>query len=310
MIKFFSHNPRVLLGTTAAVLFRLIDKESPTLVVDEADTVFTANGPNSDTIRTVLNGGYAYGQKVYRTNMNTMVIDEFNAYAPVALVGIDNQAMPPTILTRSIPIKMTRATRATALEVWDEYDHEGYREYLEAQLIRLRDVVPYREKPDLPDHLTNRDAEIWRCLFSVANAVGGDWPDRVAAASGSLRWDEITSEQTKVLEGTREIFAGIKVNALAGQDLTDRINKTDGLDFLTAKGLNSILAAYGVRPKKSNGKSMYRRADLEASWDKWLDPLPIEEILPNLPVEGLGEVGEPRPVAMSVVVDSDDEDIR
>lgn len=292
LIRFFSYKPIGLVGTTAAVIYRLIDKEAPTLIIDEVDTVFSSNQPGTDIIKSILNAGYAFGEKVYRVNPNTMNPEGFCAFAPVALVGIDNRAMPDTILTRSIPIRMTRATRATDIEVWDKFDHDDYREFLEEQLPRLLDVVPFREKPDLPENLTNRDAEVWRALFSLANAVGGQWPERVAKASGSLHWEATTSEQAKVLLVTREIFDAAGVDGIAAQDLTERINKVGQVESLSAKGLNSILAAYGVSPKKTNGKSTYRRADLETAWNKWLDPVedaepgtPDAENLPILPNE-------------------------
>ena len=41
--------------------------------------------------------------------------------------------------------------------------------------------------PDVPDELHDRAADNWRPLLDIANAVGGDWPERArAAAAGAV----------------------------------------------------------------------------------------------------------------------------
>lgn len=279
LLEFYSCNPENMIGITAAVLFRLIEQRRPTLIIDEVDTVFTSRRVGTDDIKAVLNAGYARDKFVWRCNAKTNEPEQFAAYAAVALVGIDNRAIPDTIISRSIPVNMTRAS--VRLESFDPYMHEDYRKYLEEELPKIASLIPSRDRPTLPSHLKNRDAEVWGPLFTVANTVGGDWPERCLRASQALHWETTVSESTKVLSLSRDFFSEFPLEkGVPAQMLTDYINRAGTAEFITPKQLNTFMSTYGVSPSKTNGVSTYHKHDLAKAWDQWLEPV---ENLPNLP---------------------------
>jgi hypothetical protein len=87
---------------TAAVLFRLISRDRPTLLLDEADNQDLLTNP---TLRAVLNSGHRADGTIMR------YIDggpqEFNTFAPVALATIG--ILPLPLMHRSVILHMERA---------------------------------------------------------------------------------------------------------------------------------------------------------------------------------------------------------
>ena len=92
---------------TAALLPRLIDAEQPTLLLDEADTIF--RGESAETLRGIINTGFVKGGK---SSINVpdgksgWVVRHFNTYCPKVIAGIGS--VPDTVMDRSIVIEMRR----------------------------------------------------------------------------------------------------------------------------------------------------------------------------------------------------------
>ena len=68
---------------TAAVLFRLIDRDRPTLLLDEGDN---EDLPNNPTLRAVINSGHHEGGKIMRYLDGEIV--KFTTFAPLAIAII------------------------------------------------------------------------------------------------------------------------------------------------------------------------------------------------------------------------------
>ena len=100
-------------GITAAAIFRLVDREHCTLLLDEADNLgLDHNG----ILRSVLNSGHRRGGSLTRVIKDTP--KKFSTFAPMAIAAIG--ALPLPIMHRSIVIHMSRATRT--LRRFDETD--------------------------------------------------------------------------------------------------------------------------------------------------------------------------------------------
>jgi hypothetical protein len=91
---------------TAAVLFRLVDRERPTLLLDEADN---QNLPNDPTLRAVINSGHHCDGKIMRYLEER--IQTFSTFAPLAFATLSK--LPRPILHRSIVIHMERSPSET-----------------------------------------------------------------------------------------------------------------------------------------------------------------------------------------------------
>src|SRR5690606_24847191 len=111
LVKFLARNARVHLSMSPAYMFRIIELEAPTLLVDEVDTIFGTKSKNdaNEDLRGLLNGGWERGAPVGRVvgEGAGMVPKDFATFAPVALAGIGD-CLPDTLMSRSVVIRMGR----------------------------------------------------------------------------------------------------------------------------------------------------------------------------------------------------------
>ena len=144
---------------SVAVLYRKVDQQQPTLLLDEMD-----NYPMDERrdALAVLNAGYKRGATVDRCKENGDLV-EFSCYCPKAYVGLDQKSVVSTLLSRSITVRMERKTGAESVEMWiaplTEPLAEPLRERCEAWAHHNLDALGVA-RPDLPAGLVNRAAEV------------------------------------------------------------------------------------------------------------------------------------------------------
>jgi hypothetical protein len=90
-------------NVTTAVMFRLIDAEAPTLLIDEYDRFLR----DKEELCGALNAGQKRGGVFLRCEGDRNEIRAFKTFAPAALAGIGS--LPGTLADRSIIIRMQRA---------------------------------------------------------------------------------------------------------------------------------------------------------------------------------------------------------
>src|SRR5258708_7728388 len=97
---------------TTPAIYRLIDRERPTLLFDEVDNLeLTTPGP----LRSVLNSGHTQQGAIMRFDGG--VARRFSTFAPAAFGAIG--VLPLPLMDRSIVIHMERAPRAVSLRRFD-----------------------------------------------------------------------------------------------------------------------------------------------------------------------------------------------
>jgi hypothetical protein len=140
--------------------------------------------------------------------------------------------------------------------------------------------------PDrLPPAIQDRDADVWESLITIADAVGGTWPDRARVAAVALVAASKEAEPSlgiRLLADLRTIFGDreampSKAILAALHDMTEsRWGDIRGKP-LDERGLANRLRHYGVKPKVVRvGESTprgYTRADLYDQWVRYLPPL-------------------------------------
>jgi hypothetical protein len=242
---------------SVAVLYRMVDKRQPTLLLDEMD-----NYPldeRRDAV-SVLNAGYKRGATVPRCNERGD-LNEFSVFCPKAYAGLDTRSIVPALLSRSITLRMEKKTADEHVEPWiaplvaDEA--ASLRERCELWAERHVEALTGHH-PDLLG-LTNRAAEVWWALLSIAEHAGRDWPARArgavrALASGGDDTDE-RPEQVQLLLDIRDAFDGhetiftkvllAKLNALDESPWGAR-RRGEGLD---ARGLSRMLRPFKIKPR-------------------------------------------------------------
>jgi hypothetical protein len=313
-------NPICTVNVSPAYLFRKIadQDERPTILFDEIDTVFGTrkSAEANEDVRALLNAGHRRGAVVGRcvTRGKAVETEELPAYAAVALAGLG--WLPPTLMSRSIIVRMRRRAPGEHVEPFRRRIHEKDGERLRARLARwarayekaLTDAYP-----ELPEDVVDRDADLWEALIAIADCAGGNWPARARAAA--LVLVKASKEETEVSLGLRllrdlkAVFADeaamMTVDILAaltalpeapwaslnGQPISDR--------FLAHR-----LRQYGVksRPFRTGlGKVVkgYLRADLHDVWLRYAPATAGSADAADAPEEAErepdGEAGPPSP---------------
>ncbi len=111
VIEAVCHRPVMTVNASPAAIYRLIgiaEGDPPTVLIDEADTIFGPEATHED-LRGLLNAGHQRGRPALRWDVNTRTVEELETYAMVALAGIGR--LPDTIEDRAVIIRMRRRAR-------------------------------------------------------------------------------------------------------------------------------------------------------------------------------------------------------
>jgi Protein of unknown function (DUF3631) len=170
VMKTLMRNPIQALDITPAAMYRMIEDQQPTLMVDEVDTIW--NGAKNDDLRKVLNGGYRRGNVVWR--MHKSQPTPFDTFCPKLLAGIFNMQLPDTVRDRSIPITMRAAKDDETVGAF--YPEEAQEEanklitQIEAWMKTNSEALMKRVPP--MDDIGDRQWEIAEPLVLIGDALG------------------------------------------------------------------------------------------------------------------------------------------
>jgi hypothetical protein len=268
----------------AAVLFRVVDQQQPTLLLDEVDTYLH----QADELRGLLNAGHKRGSRAYRCEGGGNTIRAFRAFAPAALAGIGT--LPPTLHDRSILIPLTEVQAGHSLSRFDE-TRTDLEKTLARKLARwAKDNFATLAAcdPPLPPSAFNRLADNWRPIFAVAQTVGGHWPQRALDAFVQLNQKPVVVQDLglALLADIQLIFAQSGANRLFSTALVHSLRSLPNRPWshlrtinhqpliLTQKRLSLLLAGFDIHPKlvrigQNRGKG-YELADFAKAFDQLL----------------------------------------
>jgi hypothetical protein len=322
-------NPEMTISATVAAIFRMIGDHPITLLFDEVDAIFNPiNGGNYEDLRALLNAGYKQAATIARCvgDAKAMKIARFPVFAPVALAGLAGK-MPSTITTRAVTIHMRRWAPGETVEPFRERDAEVTAEPLRRRLSewvvdRSEDLALAR--PKMPDGVVDRASEVWEPILALADAAGGDWPDRAreACAYFVLSSDPgELSQGVRLLADIRQVFADEgNVDRMPSAVLVERLVHLDEAPWadlygkpLDQRRLANELKKYGVKAttiKMQTGNTLrgYRVDGAEGLHDAW------QRYLPNLSATAataatgqVSTVSSSRPVALTSAIGSGSE---
>jgi len=250
--------------TSPAALIRTLEKEKPTLLLDESDTAFSSDKEYAEALRNVLNSGYRrFGSAVICVKEGgDWVPRRFNTYSAKAVAGIGK--LPTTVASRSIPIRLQR--RAPGETVQDFYEDEAeeiaapLRAKAEAFAEASTAELEQARRPSIPQGLRDRAAECWRPLFAIADLASEEWGERARQAALNLsmgaRGDE-ASIGIRLLEDVRALFAEQETDRLFSSVLVPALNEIETSPWaewnkgrgLTAPSLARLLHRYEIKPR-------------------------------------------------------------
>jgi hypothetical protein len=273
-------------STSEAALFRRIERDCPTLLLDEIDALFGSNAERTEPLRAILNGGNRRGATVTRCVGKEHEVHDFGVFCPKVLAGIDkDRRLPDTIRDRAVTLHMRRRHNGESVERFRERKvSEQTAAIREALGAWASDAVGclYAADPYLPDELSDRAQDAWEPLLAVAELAGGDWPERARQAAielcGNGEPDE-TSNGALLLSAIKPLMQGRE--NVATQELLRLINENDDLPFgawgggkgLDARTLARLLKPYGVTPRSvrigAETPKGYRNADFHDPWTRY-----------------------------------------
>lgn len=300
IVEAVSHKPIVAVNATPAAIFRSIEAdEPPTLIFDEADTIFPTRGKvaeQNEELRGLLNAGHQRGRPARRVvgKGTEQTVVEFPTFAMAALAGIGS--MPDTIEDRAVVITMRRRAPGETVAKFryrrDQLPLHAFRERLHECVAGLLDRLADAE-PDMP--VEDRAADTWEPLVALADVAGGEWPERARHAAKVLtaaheEADATASPGVRLLADCRAVFAAhsnpgaIKTSVLLDglKDIEDAPWADWGRNGLTARKLGDLLREYGitsgnVRFEDGSQAKGYLRVKFSDAWSRYCAPVPVPE---------------------------------
>ncbi|MGW1004069.1 DUF3631 domain-containing protein [Streptomyces sp. NPDC002520] len=256
------HEPMLTINTTPAAIFRSITDEPPTLLVDEADTIFGTPkmAEKNEEMRGLLNAGHQRNRYVTRVVGNDHTPHRFATFAMAALAGIGD--LPDTIMDRSVVIRMRRRAEGESVKPFrsrrDTPALHDLRDRIAAWTRPLLDEAADLE-PAMP--VEDRAADTWEPLVIVADLAAGPWSRLARTACAQMVTAEAAAEEdhpssARILADIRRVFvAQREVDSLSTDELLHHLRQDLegpwaewGRNGLSPRELGSLLRDFDIRP--------------------------------------------------------------
>jgi hypothetical protein len=266
-----------------AVLYRRIARDRPTILMDEADTIFEDRKGQYEGIRAVFNAGNRRGTVVSRVmpKGKTFELVDFPIFAAKAVAGLGR--FPETIVDRSVVIAMTRRVPGEPIERLRARRAAALGEPIRDALAEVLGDPVNLTLPDyeLPTELDDRAQDNWEGLIALANLAGGHWPELARTAAIVLNRDRATADDNAgvtLLADLRVIFEETGETFLTTSMLLERLHTFDSSPWsewrggkpLSPRGMAAILHPFGIEPEKvREGQLTIRGYSRHAFSDAW-----------------------------------------
>jgi len=286
LIEIFSYKSLMTSNMSPASIYRVIEIDQPTLIIDEADT-FVATGNSEMT--GIINSGHGKSRAfVIRCAAKTFDPMRFSTWSPMVLAAIGD--LPNTIMDRSVVIMLRRKTSLeTVARMPPDLVEKSVAErgkFLKwsldnADLIKGTLVEP-------PDLGNDRAVDNWLPLFTIANQVSDRYLKKCEASYKLLNAAHLEPDiSTLLLTDIREIFNSHNINKITSVDLVSNLITPKDKPWCEIRhgrpmsqiGLANMLKKYGIRPKtvRHNGSTSHRGYELKQfqdTFDRYLPSTP------------------------------------
>jgi hypothetical protein len=276
--------PQMSAGMTGPTMFRMVESVKPTLILDEVDTIYS--GAKDESLRGVLNSGYKHNGKVARVDEKSdLGFRNFSTFCPKILAGIDNGAVPNTVLDRSIKIVLVKANPGDiqpfyADDVEDLADDlkDEIQTWLAGNMDRLADRT---RRPAAIPGLSDRQNDIIRPLLAIADNLSPEWSKRARVALEACFAEAATplTPQAEALSRVRAYMvahdltriSSAKVSELVGQSPNQVGAWFDAFELQpkTLRGFDKEPAAR-VDGQSDKVKGYLKDGAMEAAWSRFL----------------------------------------
>ena len=255
VLGFVVPKPFTAAEPTGPAIYRFVDREKPTLLVDEADDLFQ----RKSDVKHIFNVAWTRGTKIPRQVQvqGVSMTVWFDPFCP-KVVGLLGMKLPRTLVGRSIVIKLLPKKADEKVEDFSHVDDEEFAN-LRRKLARWSadNVAAIKElKPLLPANFNNRLAANWRLLLVIAELAGGTWPRQAREAAVRLsRTARKPSWGVQLLQSFRAMFANAQ-REITSQQVVAELNADPTGPWveynrggpITQRQVADLLEQYDIRP--------------------------------------------------------------
>jgi Protein of unknown function (DUF3631) len=211
-------------------------------------------------------------------------VAEFDVFGPVAF-ALKAVQLPPDLAERSFRIDMQKAPKQLAkLTEQDLANLSSLNERIKEFVQRNRErIETCTKRLKLPEAIINRAGDNWVPLFAMANALGGEWLQRVHTAA--LEYEKHNPTQDRgilLLSNIKTIMDAGSKTFFSSQVLCTALNNREDWswgeyaygDGLSVHKLAGMLRAFGIKPRqeRTDGTSKvrgYDRCDFVKAWQAY-----------------------------------------
>jgi putative DNA primase/helicase len=281
LLKIFCHRAEMVSKITPAAIYRLIERDQPTLVFDEADRFLRGNSE----LNGIINAGHArfeatviINKKLPNGNYEPI---EFPVWCAKAIAGIGKQ--DDTLTSRSIVISLRRklvseTVKPIRFNMFQEY--EFVRESLVAWAAYFEPISEQEMEPFLKA-TSDRGTDNWLALGIITKRINPEWVQRVQAALDAIEARQNDSLQSVGLELLSDVHGVVSecirpewpstdlYNAVVFNEETDWSMYNHGQP-ITKKKFTQMLGDFGIKPTKRSKANVFYVADLEDAFERYL----------------------------------------
>ena len=274
---------------------------------DEADVFFGPKAREHEDIRGFINAGHRKGATYGRCRVvgNSVETEDSPCYAALGMAGLG--WLPETVLQRSVIIRMQKRLPSEKVAQFRVRTSIPEGKAIGAQLAAWAMSVfddAAATRPEMPEGVEDRAADVWEPLLVVADLAGGEWPTLAREAAVALV--KVNSEtpatlKLRLLQDLRLVFwenlrtvAETRPKGLITETLLNALYQLEDSPwktinkgangarepFSTVELRNRCVFDYGVEPthlRPYPGDDTQRRgyplAPLAEAWRRYLPPL-------------------------------------
>jgi hypothetical protein len=288
--------PRRASNVSEAALFRMIEKLSPTLLLDEAETL-SGKSERAEYLRQILNAGNRRGAVVTRCTGQGASLDaeDFSVFCPKVLAGIGN--FPQTITDRAIFIAMQRRKDCEKVERFlyrtVELVGKTLSERATVFITQRREEIGAAYEATELGFVSDRDAEAWAPLFAILSVAAPErlpelrtCAERLTHAKGANAEDD--SLTLRLLADVREVWSDSEPKIFTAE-LLQRLKKIEDGPWASderfdGRRLSRLLRPFGVTAATvrigTETRKGYTWEDAEAAFARYLASQPSQPSQP------------------------------
>ena len=281
VLRFLVPKPFVSVEPTGPGVYRTVDREHPTLIIDEADDLFY----RKSDLRAIVNAGWSRGTKIPRQGR------WYDPFCPKILGILGKTKLPRTIASRSIILRMWPKTPQEKAEDFAYADDPAF-STIRRKLARWAadNVSVIKElKPPQPPGFNNRLSANWKLPLQIAQHARGGWPEQARRAAIYLsRTPYEPSMGVQLLAALRAMFAKNRTQITSEQVVQELLADPDSQwqeyrsrGPITKNQVAALLKDFEIRPvvvhptKRADlSRHGYRAAQFEDAFARFLPPEP------------------------------------